>query len=208
MNKKTYELKESRNGDIIPVIDGVHLHSIYDPQKEALNFVECNLAGIESNTNFIILGLGFGYHIQALINHLDSIKVKNYSIVVIEENTQLTQDFINSREFSSSKVSIYNPKTIDILFEDFNFISFLKTRPSILKHDLSFEINEDFYKMLLTYKAPTSFSKFQHLLSDEAQKMYFSSLEESLNERLNIIKTQTGATHREDFALLAIDSLR
>lgn len=208
MNEKKYELKESRNGDLIPVINGIHLHSIYDPQKEALNFVENNSNAIASKSNFIILGLGFGYHIQALINHLDAIGTKNYSIVVIEQNTQLTQDFINLRDFSSSKVSIYNPTNINLLFEDFNFIAFLKTKPSILKHNLSFEINESFYKEILTYKAPNTFNKFSHLLTDEAKDLYFSNLEESLETRLNIIKTQTGAVYKEDYALLALDSLR
>ncbi len=208
MNVTKYELKESRNGDIIPVIDGVHLHSIYDPQKEALSFVDNNMSSIKSNTNFIVLGLGFGYHIQALINQLDSMNTRNYSIIVIEENTQLTHDFKQSKEFSSSKVSIFNPQTINSLFEDFNFVSFLKTKPSILKHNLSYEINESFYKDILTYKAPNTFDKYKHLLTEEAQDLYFASLEESFDTRLNTIKTKTGATNREDFALLALDALR
>jgi hypothetical protein len=36
--KKQYEIKTSRNGLTVPVVNGIHLHSIYNPIKEAEAF--------------------------------------------------------------------------------------------------------------------------------------------------------------------------
>lgn len=208
MNIKSYELKKSRNADIIPVIDGVHLHSIYDPQKEALSFVDLNIETINSNNNFMVFGLGFGYHIEALVKHLSDLNYNEYSIVVIEPNVNLVNDFNSMKGFTDHRISICSPMNVSEIFENIDFINFLKLKPSLLRHALSFELNQEFYKEFLTYKAPTSFKNYKHLLNESLQKMYFSENEESLEQRLNTIKTQTGATTKEDFALLALDSLR
>lgn len=208
MNNKHYDLKESRNGDLVPVIDGIHLHSIYDPQKEALGFVDLNSETINSNNNFIIFGLGFGYHVQALINHLTDLNYNEYSIVVIEPNVNLVNDFNHRKGFFDERVSICSPISVNELFENIDFINFLKLKPSLLRHALSFEIYNSFYQDLLTYRAPSTFSSYRHLLNKSIQDMDFSHKDESLEQRLKIIKTQTGATSNEDFALLALDSLR
>lgn len=208
MNTKIYELKKSRNEDIIPVIDGVHLHSIYDPQKEALGFVDLNIETINSNNNFMILGLGFGYHVDALIEHLNNLNFNEYSIVIIEPNVNLVNDFNNLKGFKDHRVSICSPINVSEIFENIDFINFLKLKPSLLRHTLSFEINNTFYTDLLSYKSPKSFKNYKHLLNSDLKKMYFSDSEESLEQRLNTIKTITGATNKEDFALLALDSLR
>ena len=148
---ESYELKESRNGDLVPVINGVHLHSIYNPIKEAGSFVDNNQQAINANTNFLILGLGFGYHVDALVNHLDSLNYTSYSIIVIEPNAKLVNDFNRLRGFKNHRVSITSPMNSSEVFENYDFIQFLKSKPALLKHELSFDLEKDFYKNFLRY---------------------------------------------------------
>ena len=41
---ENYEIKTSRTEQKIPVVNGVHLHSIYNPFKEAEALIEQNLS--------------------------------------------------------------------------------------------------------------------------------------------------------------------
>ena len=205
---ESYELKESRDGDLVPVINGVHLHSIYNPTKEALSFIENNQQNINANTNFLIFGLGFGYHVDALVEHLESLNYTSYSIIVIEPNTKLVNDFNNLRGFKNHRVSITSPMNSSEVFENYDFVQFLKSKPALLKHELSFDLEKDFYKDFLSYKAPVLFKDYKHLLTPTIRDAYFTEQAQSFESRLNTIKTNTGAQTKLDFALLAIDSLR
>ena len=54
-NQNTIEIKESKTGLPIPVVNGVHLHSSYNPTKEAESFVEkFNIESISPNKDFEI----------------------------------------------------------------------------------------------------------------------------------------------------------
>ena len=55
METNGIELQSSRNGLSIPVINGVYLHSMYNPQKEAQAFAEKHEATLKKekqNYNF------------------------------------------------------------------------------------------------------------------------------------------------------------
>ena len=64
MDVEVYEIKESKNGLKVPVIDGVYLHSIYDPQTEGKALLKRHQDSFEEKSSILILGLGYGYHIE------------------------------------------------------------------------------------------------------------------------------------------------
>ena len=77
----TISLEVARNGSPVPTINGIYLHSIYDPEKEADAFVETYERQLTQKNHVLILGLGFGYHVEKIsrvscaqfIRHLKSL---------------------------------------------------------------------------------------------------------------------------------------
>ena len=104
-----YEIKRSKNGFDIPVINGVHLHSAYNPQKEATHFYEKYKDQINANSPILILGLGFGYHIEALFEYLEN-KQKPENIWVLEPSIETVEKYkkINPEIFSKFRLICEN----------------------------------------------------------------------------------------------------
>ncbi|RKY66792.1 MAG: hypothetical protein DRQ02_08290 [Candidatus Latescibacterota bacterium] len=63
------EVKTSRTGLPVPRIEGISLHSTYDPVGEAKRLVEAEKSMIndQSPRTILVFGLGFGYHIEQLL---------------------------------------------------------------------------------------------------------------------------------------------
>ena len=57
----------SKNGMKVPIIDNINIHSIYDPEKEGEKIIKKSLKSVKESSIIVILGLGFGYHLQKLI---------------------------------------------------------------------------------------------------------------------------------------------
>ena len=208
--KKQYELKTSRNGLTVPVINGIHLHSIYNPIKEAEAFATGFADTLKENNNILILGLGFGYHVEEIAKQLNSVH-DSFNIIILESNQELVQEFNKKRNFEDKNIKIFSckPDKVDRLFVDLEFISFLRSKPSIIKHDPSFILEKKFFMEFLKYKAPTEISKYFDLLT-EPLKNYFANSQEdtiTIKEHINLIKTQKGITHQYDFGLLAFETI-
>ena len=60
------EIKFSKTGLPIPLVNGTHLHSNYNPEREAEGFVTQNDDIISKSSRVLLFGLGFGYHIHQL----------------------------------------------------------------------------------------------------------------------------------------------
>ena len=85
-----YKIISSKSG--IPTLslicqDGTSraLHSKYDPQKEATQFIDAYISN--DNSNYIVSGLGLGYHLHELIRKAS----KNSRIIIIEKNPSLAR---------------------------------------------------------------------------------------------------------------------
>ena len=89
LNRYKIECKTAKNGQEIPVINEIHLHSSYNPEREAAGFCKSIESKLHHNQNFLVLGLGFGYHIQQITKYLKSINKDSYRIVVLEPNSEL-----------------------------------------------------------------------------------------------------------------------
>lgn len=202
------EFKVSRNGLTVPVIRGVHLHSIYNPIKEAEAFAEGYENIIKGKNRIMVLGLGFGYHIDELAKSLESIH-SDFQIIVVEPNRDIVHEFFNQRPFESANIQVLSPKTVQGLFEDKEFVEFLRSKPAIIKHDTSFAIEKDFYVSLLKYQAPSHIDKYYDLLSEDAQNYFSKHLEQekTLAKVTEEIKSVEGIKTKFDYAILALEEI-
>ena len=99
-SENKYRIFPSKSG--IPALSIIHpdgtnrtLHSQYDPIQEATRFIETCLAS--ETSNYIIIGLGLGYHLHELIKIVSN----NARIIVIEKNPSLARLAFTYNDFSS-----------------------------------------------------------------------------------------------------------
>ncbi len=204
----TFEIKTSRNGLPVPVVKGIHLHSVYNPAKEAEAFAEKYIDTLKVTNHVLVLGLGFGYHIDQ-IERLLSENHDHFNILVLEPNTKIAEGFKTYRAFKNSSITVINSSDVEELFKSSEFISFLRQKPAIIKHDPSFNIEKKFYTAFLKYKAPTHVQAYVEDLTDILQ-MYltdFESLDKPITDVIEDIKLNRGIRNRFDFGLLAFDAL-
>ncbi|MCD4650288.1 MAG: glycosyltransferase [Candidatus Cloacimonetes bacterium] len=64
----------SNTGKPVPVINGVTIHSRYDPEKEGVKLATPLLEEVTSTT-LVVFGFGFGYHIRPLLDSYENILV-------------------------------------------------------------------------------------------------------------------------------------
>src|SRR5690606_15650196 len=137
-----------------PVINGVHLHSIFNPIKEAEAFAQNHLETIKTKNNFLFLGLGFGYHIDEVIKLAGNYH-QEIGILIIEPNQKLISDYLD--EIGADKQeAIVHYSSLEDYFLDSNLIDFLMLKPAIIKHDPAYDINKDFFTKFLTHKPDPS----------------------------------------------------
>ena len=173
----SYEIKVSKTGHEIPVVNNIHLHSIYDPLREADEFIKKNHKFLKSRNNILFLGLGFGYHIDCASKVLDNYHNGNYSIVVIEPNLKTAQDCISIRKLNNKSIELYVKKTVESLYFNRKLVSFLLKKPSIISHPPSFNLYKDYFKEFLTYKSPQSISWMKNIPFDKDLRKYLNELD-------------------------------
>lgn len=204
METNGIELQSSRNGLSIPVINGVYLHSMYNPQKEAEVFAEKHVATLKKKNKIMILGLGFGYHVEEVAKELN--KRGEYQIIVIEPNKELVDLFQSKRAFLDSSIEIISYETAQQYYLDTRFTQFLSKKPGIIKLDTSFNINRAFFKSFLTYKADARISSYSENMNLETRSL-FEGHEGSLFEITREIKSQRFVANKKDFLILALTEM-
>jgi len=169
-----YQIKTSKTNHKIPVINGIHLHSMYHPIREAESFVLNHLQLLKDKKNILVFGLGFVYHINQLVIELQKIHGDDYKIVVIEPNSEVANDCLSLNLLISDKVKIYHGLSHDRLYQDEELINFLLAQPGIIAHPASFNLYKSYFKNFLQYKAPLSTEKVLMVLRDEHIKKFIS----------------------------------
>lgn len=166
INVMDYTIKYSKASEPVPVVNGVHLHSIYNPQKEAETYLEKYKSIVDEKSHILIFGLGFGYHWKELNKYIKKQNLKT-QIIVIEPNINVFKDYLKilnnrdrlneSAQFGQIRISentiCYAGQTAQSLYEDKSFIEFLCNRPGILQHPVSFNLYQDYFKQILKYSA-------------------------------------------------------
>ena len=143
------ELQKTKNDEITLKINNILIHSKYNPTAEAERFVK-GLDIKEGNNNYVVYGLGLGYHILQLLRNID----KDSKIIVFEYNTEIINicKEISKEIFEHENIIIISGDNIDF----YNLLSNeLEKVNDIIIHKNSLEalvgINDNLYHILKNY---------------------------------------------------------
>jgi hypothetical protein len=150
----SYEVKTSRTEQKVPVVNGVHLHSIYNPFKEAETLIDNQIEILKNKNEVLVLGLGFAYHVNYIIEKLTEYHGNNFKIVVIEPSLQVHQDCLEFGLLNKKNVLIYSSFTSSELYSDIELVNFLLRKPAMIAHPPSFNLYQYYFKTFLTFEAP------------------------------------------------------
>lgn len=204
------EFRISKTGHLVPIVDQVFMHSIYDPINEAEIFVESHLSEIENNSNHLILGLGFGYHVFKVLEKLKAIHGPHVQVVVIEANIKLVDRFLHYAKdkninvefsvFTGDVQSIYNNDVV---------LNFLLKRPQVLVHRASFQKDKSYYQTLLQYNADQSIESYWSLLRPGLKEYLSDVLVSNVTIEEIVNQSSEGKTlAKQDFFFQFINAIK
>ncbi len=205
-----FQIKISKTGHAVPVIGDVHLHSIYNPIKEAEAFLEKNAATIKQKNKVLILGLGFAYHVNLVLKFMEMNFGNDFEIAVVEPHLNMAKECLTRDLLNDPRVTVFSKPQAAQLYKIEEFVEFLLKGPSVLTHMASFNLHERYFRDLLSYRAPTDVQSISARIKDEGLKKYFSSLlpETDLNKLMDEdIKSARNAQSAEEHLLLAFSKM-
>ncbi|MBP9681085.1 MAG: hypothetical protein KBD76_06745 [Bacteriovorax sp.] len=200
----SYEVKTSRTEQRVPVINGVHLHSIYNPFKEAENLIEAQLENLKQKKEVLILGLGFAYHVNSVSEKLQHFHGDNFKIIVIEPNVKVHEDCIAFELLNKKNVTVYSGFESNELYSDLELVHFLLRKPAIIAHPPSFNLYQDYFKSILTFEAPSNIAGIMNFILSPEVSSYLRRFDQ--NATLNEVLYQQipKKSYFEEFDFLAM----
>lgn len=206
---ESYEIKTAKTGHSIPVVNGVHIHSAYNPIKEAQGVLEQYRESLKDKKEVLVLGLGFGYHINELVNYFEEQGVSDYLISVIEPCDQIVKDAFELNPLSSQNIKVYSYRDVDRLYTNDELISTLLRKPLIIPHTSSFNLFKEYFRAYLTYEAPNTIKNTKEFVKDTELYDYICRFNEELMLQdiyKSIIKGRN-INHEFDYALMAFGKI-
>lgn len=196
----------SRSGHLVPKVDGYQIHSVYNPIKEAAQFVENQIAKIQGQTRFLVFGGGYAYHVNALAEHLESQNGTNYTIYVVEPHHDLRAYCIQNNPFVKNifYVEETNPT---LAFTNTDFVKFLIQKPVLLTHQASFNLNKDFFESFLTYKSSRNINDLQSLITNNDFKKALERFENITLDEVDMVTKQNNDYSYEGLLIQAFSSI-
>lgn len=172
-NEDSFKIKKAHSGHLIPIVRGICLHSPYDPIVEAHKLLQRYEEKIKNNYRFLFLGLGFGHHIEVLMQKLAN---KEKEIVVIEKNDQIYRHCLKIKgESFFSQVKFIVGNTVEEIYQNYNFVRFLSCHPVIIPLQAAFDLDQDYFSHLLTYQAPNKLENIAPIIRNQELKDYFTT---------------------------------
>lgn len=155
----------------------IFLHSKYNPMNEAKLFIKDKVG--ENIDNYVVFGLGFGYHVQELINYIVE---NNYSshIYIIETNVEIFKraiselDFINIIE--NVNVDLFLTPTIQELNIVFSKLTNLENHKLVIHRPSLKVVKEEFNELKLMLE--------DYILLKDSANRYFSLMEENFKSNI------------------------
>lgn len=205
----SYEVKTSRTEQKVPVVNGVHLHSIYNPFKEAENLIHSNLETLRTKNEVLVLGLGFAYHVNYLIEKMTELHGNNFKIVVIEPNHDVHEDCLKLDLLNKKNVLVYSGFTANELYSDLDLIHFLLRKPAMLAHPASFNLYQMYFKTFLTFEAPVKLGDILRFTEIREVKSYLQLFnpESTMNEALFEELPKKDQFNTMDFLAMALGEM-
>lgn len=196
-------IKETRNGDRVPVINDIHLHSAYKPISEAENFAEQKREVLKRNSNILIFGLGFGYHIRAIENILKTAH-KKYQIKVIEPIKSMKDAFFeNGFAIDEDNIQIYQFDNISDYYDCEELVEFMVNKPAVISHPASFKLCTDFFSSFMQHKASKRTVDIEKLLTNQLLKNYLNQNKDSdINDLLKDLSETNRIESAEELLLI------
>lgn len=202
----SYEVKTSRTNQKVPVVNGVHLHSIYNPFKEAETLISSQIETLKQKNELLILGLGFGYHVNYAIEKMIEFHGNNFRIVVIEPNTQVHKDCVDGELLNKKNVLVYSGYTSQELYSDLDLVHFLLRKPGMIAHPASFNLYQYYFKNILTFKAPETIEEILNFTQVQEVKDYLKHFDtlSTFNQALYNNLPQQNTFTEMDFLAMAL----
>ena len=203
---KTYEIKTSKTGEKLPVIDDVHLHSIYNPIKEAQSIAQKYSEQIQKKNNILIFGLGFAYHVREIEKIAQEHHGDNYSIIVIEPNAKIARDCRELNIIEEKNITIYAGQEVTDLYRNLSLVEFLTQKPAIIAHPSSFNLYREYFKSFLAHEASSDKNKALSIITNERLYNYINAFEDfsSIDDLIdNKILQQVSLKNENDHIMLA-----
>jgi hypothetical protein len=194
------QVKQSKDDLAVPVVNEVYLHSMYQPINEASAFAEGYREQLKKKNVVLMLGLGFCYHIQAIIEVLKQYHA-DYTIMVIEPCGEL-YSAVRERKLIPDSVIVMNPESPTELYNNEMFVNFLLESPLIIKHDPSFNLHFDYFKRTLSYKSSTQMKDNYSLIKDNCKHFFDEEFEGSWDDFVN-----TRSTDNNNNIIFALNEL-
>lgn len=132
-NKNIYQLIETRTNNYTLRISlnskTIFLHSKYDPQREAVNIAQDNFN--PDIDNYIVFGLGFGYHVKELIK-----LAPNSNFYIIETNKDIFRIALENVDLTNiidnKRIKLYLSDNVAQINEVFKKLSILDNMKVII----------------------------------------------------------------------------
>lgn len=202
------QIKYSKNKLPVPQVGSTLLHSNFNPIKEAENLVENHLTTLKNKNHILVLGLGFGYHIDQILHHLQNFH-STYQVVVVEPNKQILNAMTGFRPEILNKITVLCTANPDELYQSENFVKFLMNKPGMIAHPTSLNLYQDFFNKFLSYKADQSLAQIIERLSAQTQlylKRY--SLNSNFEDVIQSVSEKTMLDQKNDFLVMGLKTLK
>lgn len=208
-NIDSYEIKNSKTNHKLPVINKIHLHSIYNPVREAENLIKKNIGLFTKKSSILVLGLGFGYHIQQACSELKKIHGDDFMIYVIEPCSKVVDDCLALNIISLENVRILHGKTCDELYSEKNFIEFLLESPGIISHPPSFNLYYDYFKSIIKFKSQCSIDSWTDIITSKEITHYLEDYKNAsdMYEIMELVRKKQDSGNEIDYLLLALHEM-
>ena len=153
---KNLEIVESKIGVKAIKKNGIAIHSLYDPIKEARTIVDSLNLQRDNIYLFIVLGVGLGYHVEILKNEFP-----NSIILPIELDDDIALNYVSN--VGRFLITNYN---INDIYTILNFVDFMQVRDvKFVIFPGSYRLNTERYKSISEDIHSIVKAKFSDLLT-------------------------------------------
>ena len=208
-----YQIVKAKTGHDVPVVNGISLHSLDDPIQEAQSHIADYRSQLKKKSHFFILGTGFGYHIEALIEALQKYHGGHFRIGVLELNKNVFEDcLIRQPNLRNPRIQYYVDNSIERLYMRKDLMDLLLGAPIVIKHPDSFNVYYDFYKSFLSYRSSTSIHEYlDRIKNANLRKHICTTISDdpntTLSQYIENLRHQSRKLEKGDFILMTLDAM-
>jgi hypothetical protein len=199
----------AKSGHMVPVVAGHPLHSLEDPIQEAREWAKKYLSTANNENNFLILGLGGGFHISALTNLLVQRDSRPFTVAVIEPSAELASYHEDHQSPFDTRVRVFCDSNPLRLHEDEEHLRFLLMKPSICPHPQSVVAEKKFYEEYLSVRQSNKLADIRRQIKNPelAATLEHCPDEIEWSDLVNHLKNQKRPLAKDDLFFLALDEM-